>query len=403
MVAAGFLESHPNGSGGPTGGQSKGEAVVTLRGDGSRTLPLTEAQREIWLSSQMGADASCSYNLSNTVHLRGPLNVTLLNRAVQQLVARHEALRLSFEDGETQTIAPSLQLEVPLTDHSDLSPEVQAERLEALLTETMSTPFDLSRTPLLRLHLVKQSPDVHLLLFTAHHSICDGWTLGALTRDLSHLYSKLEGRPVTLPGPMQYSDYVLWLTEQQEDVADAADYWLAQYETLPAPLDLPTDRSRPPLKTYPCAQASVTLQPGELASLQTFATEQGTTLFSTLLAAYAVMLHKLSAQNNFAVGVFAAGQSAVGNADLAGHCVSMLPVRCKIEPGHTLADVLRTVKFDLFDAYDHQILHLRQFAQTLRHAARPQPYAAGQYDGYPRDAHGEHRLCRLRDEPERQF
>ncbi len=152
---------------------------------GPKTAPLTEAQRELWLGAAIGGAASCAFNQCCTLRLKGSLKQVALEKALQDLVQRHDGLRATFsENGDTQTVAPELAIEIPFHDLTGRPAE-----LDALLAEEASKPFDLARGPILRARLAKLDRNDHVVLFTVHHIVCDGRSLAILTNDLAEFYS----------------------------------------------------------------------------------------------------------------------------------------------------------------------------------------------------------------------
>jgi NRPS condensation-like uncharacterized protein len=171
--------------------QAKGIAVdydPFADGELLLTAPPTEAQREIWLSVQMGSSASCAYNESMNLLLHGDLDIEALKSAVQQLIQRHEALRITFSpEGDTFSIAKTLHLEIPLLDLSDFEAAERDARLDHICRQEVREPFDLVHGPLFRVQIVKLQDGEFWVLLTSHHIICDGWSLGVLISDLGAL------------------------------------------------------------------------------------------------------------------------------------------------------------------------------------------------------------------------
>ena len=218
----------------------------------TREFPLTESQTEIWLATRLGEDASRAFNESFTVRLRGELDLKAMRWAVQQMVDRHDALRATVSaDGDYQRIAPSLSVDLPLTDLSNLDQESRKARLAGLLSDELNQSFDLVKGPLLRLRIFKLGEEDHLLLLVAHHIVCDGWSFGVLLHDLGILYSAAcQGTEADLTEPMQFREYAAWQQEQRQSTDGAAveAYWLGQFSAGVPVLDLPADRPRPPIQ-----------------------------------------------------------------------------------------------------------------------------------------------------------
>ncbi|MBC8647103.1 MAG: aminotransferase class III-fold pyridoxal phosphate-dependent enzyme, partial [Thermoanaerobaculia bacterium] len=202
---------------------------------GEQRVPLTDAQKEVFLAAQMGPEASCAFNESVTVTFRGDLDRDNLRAAFRQLVARHDALRARFDpSGEFQTIAREVPLEMPLLDLSAEAEAARTERLGELLAEEARTPFDLQNAPLLRARLVKLGDGAHQLLLTAHHLVCDGWSTNVLLAEAAELYSSGIRRQEPLLQPaFSFAQYASREREDQEAAARSESYWLGRFATLP--------------------------------------------------------------------------------------------------------------------------------------------------------------------------
>nr|MCU0623672.1 condensation domain-containing protein [Gemmatimonadaceae bacterium] len=231
----------------------------------ARVVPTTEAQREVWLASQMGTEASLAYNESVSLKLVGPLDRDAMHQALHALCVRHEALRATIDaDGTSISIAADPALSVGDVDLGDLPESRRTDALEALRREAVDTPFDLVAGPLFRAVLARCAPDRHELLLTAHHVVCDGWSMGVIATELMRLYgAALPGGPnAALPGAGRFGDYALaQASDARRDAADAdARWWAAQYEASVPPLDLPTDRPRPAIRGFASRREDLTLE-----------------------------------------------------------------------------------------------------------------------------------------------
>jgi amino acid adenylation domain-containing protein len=320
--------------------------------------PATESQKEIWASVQMGSDANCAYNESQKVWLRGQLNIDALRSALQELVLRHEALRTTFsQDGISLCIVASLNLEIPEIDLSELNFHERETELEYLLKQAVEQPFDLEHGPLFRTQIVKLQPQEHLIIITAHHIICDGWSWAVLMTDLGKLYSAFKkGQPLALEEPERFSDYAIAQGEAigSEDAIATESFWLNQFSNSIPVLDFPTDRPRPPVRTFNAAREDWELSSKLVAELKQLGKTNGCSFMTTLLAGFEVWLYRLTGQEDLIVGVPAAGQAASGQYNLVGHCVNLLPLRSQIDPEQRFSDYLRLRRSPLLDAYDRQ-------------------------------------------------
>ena len=323
-----------------------------------REAPVTEPQLEVWLSDQLGEEASCSYNESFTLHMRGNVNEARFKEALQQVVARHDALRTSFSaDGSFQRFAPELKLEIPTLDLTDLGSAERDARVQQMIRNDAHTPFRLNEGPLVRAQLVRMEPQQRLLIFTSHHIVCDGWSTNVLLDELSKVYNGLNsGIACDLPAPMSFATYA----KLQKDFLDSQEgakvekYWLEQFQQ-PAPLlDLPTDRPRPSVKGFKGATYRRKISATSYSAIKKLGAKQKCTLFVTLLAGFQILLSRLSGQHDIVVGIPTAGQSLLEDGVLVGHCVNFIPLRGRLAQNATAAEYLSQMKQTVLDGYDHQ-------------------------------------------------
>ncbi len=322
------------------------------------TLGLTDPQREVWLATQMGEGASCALIESVSVHLRGPLDVEALQNAVQLLPQRHQSLRTTFaSDGETQTVHPSVALDVPFTDFSHLAAPVREAEMDDLLTRDGQMPFNQEQGPLLRAQIVRLEAAHHVLVLSAHHLVCDGWSFGLLLSEIGPLYeAQAAHRPAALPMPALLTDYVASTRQEAHarQVQENEAWWQAQVTPAPSPLVWPSDHARPLQSSYRGAILTHAIGPELTAQLRKIGFKQGCTMVATLFAGYAALLRRLTGQDDIVIGLPAAGQSGLENGQMVGHCVNLLPVRVQAQADAPFSELLARVKRGLFDAYDHQ-------------------------------------------------
>jgi amino acid adenylation domain-containing protein len=333
-------------------------ASATTAACAATEAPLTESQLEVWLSDQISDEASCSYNESFTLHLRGKLDEPALREAVRQATARHDALRARFDpEGRTQHFSPALDLDILLVDLTGLRKPDRQARLQSIIEKEARTRFDIAKGPLVRAQLLRVEPHYHQLLFTSHHIVCDGWSTNVLLDEVAKLYNALRvGRACDLPPALPFASYA----QAQQAFFDSPEgaenerYWVEQFRD-PAPmLDLPADHIRPAMKDYKGATYRKKIDAQTLNGIKKFGAKQKCTLFVTLLAGLQLLLSRLSGQDDIVVGIPSAGQALVEDNVLVGHCVNFLPLRARIESGETTSSFLAQVRQNLFAAYDHQ-------------------------------------------------
>jgi amino acid adenylation domain-containing protein len=339
------------------------------QGELSNSSPPTEPQREIWLSVQMSQDANCAFNESQTLRLRGSLDISVLRSALQALVQQHESLRISFSpDGESLCIAAAIELSIPMTDLSNLSGRDQKAAWENLRRTEVKQPFDLINGPLFRVQIVRLHVQEHLLVITGHHIICDGWSLGVMLPDLAALYSaQLHGKIADLELPGRFSQYAQLQQQlvQGSEFQQAEQYWLKQFATTIPVLDLPRDRPRPALKTYTADREDWPLPPTLVKDLKRVGAKSGCSFFTTLLVGFEVFLSRLSGQPDLVVGTPAAGQSFSGQEWLVGHCVNFLPLISHVDNESAFVAHLKLRRSQIMDAYEHQQMSFGSLIQKL--------------------------------------
>jgi amino acid adenylation domain-containing protein len=322
------------------------------------TLPLTEAQKQLWALAKMGESGSLAYSLSVALELRGPLRQSNLMLALEGIVDRHEALRTRIGDqGEIQEVLPKVAVACPLIDLSVKTPQEREAALAEWLDKQSRLPFDLSRAPLFRAHLLRLDEQRHVLALAAHHIVVDGWSMGLLLTEIAELYAAACRGIEASPAPqLQFSHFIRW-QEQQRGSADMTAqeaYWLAKFAGPSPVLDLPTDRPRPSLRTYGGHRETVRLDADLAQALRRLSREQGSTLFMTLLSAYTLLLHRLSGQDEVVVGVPTAGRGLEGSERLVGYCAHILPVRSRMTGQPTYAGYLSILKSEILADYERQ-------------------------------------------------
>ncbi|HSK04398.1 MAG TPA: amino acid adenylation domain-containing protein, partial [Kofleriaceae bacterium] len=351
-----------------------GEAAAADQ-SGVREAPSTEPQREVWLADRLGPEASLAYNESVSLHLRGELDVAALRHAVRALPARHDALRSTFgADGLTIRAGEIPELEVPLRDLEPLLPEARQAELAAITARHVGEPFDVERGPLVRAELVRLAADHHVLVFTGHHIVLDGWSYWVIVKDLAALYGIATGsRSAPLPAAPSFLDYAA-ACAARADAADTRDnerWWVERFADGVPVLDLPTDRPRPPVRSTRAGREDHVLPADLLAAVRKLGAGLGASLFATLLAGFDAVLHRLTGATDLVVGIPAAGQAAAGLEGLVGHCVNMLPLRNRLARTERFADHVKAARATMLDAYEHQDVTFGRVLQMLPIARDP--------------------------------
>ncbi len=337
-------------------GDASGPALVPVP-RGTRS-PMSYAQQRLWFLAEFAPD-SAEYVTALALRLRGELDTGALGAALRALVARHESLRTTFDtvDGHgVQLVHPPRDVPLPLHDLCGLPTAERAQRLEQLLATERTQPFDLRRGPLLRAGLVRLADDDHVLTLTLHHIVTDGWSTSVLTGDLAHLYrAELGFASEQLPPlPVQYADYAHW---QRAAVGTGTDeqlaYWKKQLAGI-EPLELPTDRPRPAVRTGDGASTPLVLPPRTARRLARVGRDHGATLFTTLVAAVQTFLARLSGGRDIAVGTVTSGRDRAEIQNLVGFFVNTLVLRSRVEPQRHFPEFLAEVRQTVLDAFASQ-------------------------------------------------
>jgi len=332
-------------------GQSEGPPADTM------PVPLTESQLEIWLAAQLGDEASCAFNESVSLRMDGRLNVAALEAAMAQVVARHDALRATFSPtGEEMRFGGPSDSKFPLQDLSAL-PAAEAEKACAsIIDRDARLAFDLVTGPVIRAQLIKLTASTHVLVLTAHHIVCDGWSLNVVVDELAKFYAAIcRGERLDLPVPLAFSAYARNAARRNAAELESTEkFWLDQFAKPVAPLALPTDRPRPSIKSFSGASLCRRIDADLHQKIKKAGARQRSTLFVTLLAAFQALMGRLSDQNEVVVGVPTAGQSLLEGQTLVGHCVNFLPLRGEWSSETTVADHLGRTAKRVLDAYEHQ-------------------------------------------------
>ena len=339
--------------------------------DRAGRLPLSFAQQRLWFLERMG-NLGGAYHVLTRLRLRGALDRAALARALDGIVARHEALRTVFvevDGAPEQRLVPAEASRFRLVEH-DLGGRADAEgELGRLMADEAGAPFDLARGPLIRGRLVRLAADDHALLLTMHHIASDGWSMGVLNRELSALYAAfLRGEPDPLPPlPVQYADYAAWQRRWMEgEVLRAqAEYWTRALAGAPELLELPTDRPRPAQMDRAGARLGVELDEALTGGLKALSRRHGTTLFMTLLAGWATVLGRLSGQDDVVIGTPTANRGRREIEGLIGFFVNTLALRVDLSGSPTVAGLLAQLKERTLGAQHHQDIPFEQVVERV--------------------------------------
>ncbi|WP_458367964.1 amino acid adenylation domain-containing protein [Mycetohabitans endofungorum] len=343
--------------------------ITPVSRDGA--LPLSFAQQRLWFLAQLDG-ASDSYHISLALRLRGTLNITAWQQALDALFARHEALRSVFVsvDGQPQVQLLPAEKGVPIAWH-DLRRVPDADtQLAQLSAEAAQAPFDLARGPLMRVCGIQLADDEHVMLLVQHHIVSDGWSIGVLVRELSVLYrAACDGQTDPLsPLAIQYPDYAVWqrqwLTGERLEAQSA--YWRTQLADAPVLLALPTDRPRPAQQLFAGAYVPIRIDAQTTRELKRVSQAQGATLFMTVLTAWSTVLARLSGQEDLVIGTPSANRHHPQIEPLIGFFVNTLALRLDVSGEPSAAQLLERVRRTTLEAQAHQDVPFEQVVEIVQ-------------------------------------
>ncbi|UZE84263.1 non-ribosomal peptide synthetase [Pseudomonas viciae] len=342
--------------------------------DRDAPLALSFAQQRLWFLDQLDPTASAAYHMPAALVLRGALDQAALKEALNRLVARHESLRTTFRrEGEhpVQIIAPA-DCGFSLVEHDlrHLSRDEAAAQVARLSEEAAKQPFDLLHGPLIRGSLLRLADDEHRLLITQHHIISDGWSIGILVKEFATLYQAFSaGQPDPLPPlPRQYADYAAWQRQHLEGARldQQVEFWRTHLAGAPPLLSLPTDRPRPAVQSYRGETLGFDLPASLSGAIARFAQSRAATPFMTLMAAWAVLLARISGQQDLVIGTVAANRDRQDVQSLIGFFVNTLALRVRLEANPTLDQVLQQVKHLMLESSPHQDTPFELVVEALK-------------------------------------
>jgi len=335
-------------------------------------LPLSYAQQRLWFLDQLEPE-STFYNCPVAMRLSGPLNVTALEQTFAEVIRRHEVLRTSFpaQDGApVQVITPACGFTLAVTDLSAAEESERETEAERLVHAEAQQPFDLANGPLVRARLIRLAEDDHIVLFTMHHIVSDGWSKGVLVNEVIMLYEALSaGLASPLEElPVQYADYTVWQREwlQGEVLSRQLAYWQEYLAGAPAVLELPTDHVRPAVQRFRGAHERLTLSLELSEAIKTLSRHEGATLFMTLLSAFQALLYRYTGQHDIVVGSPIANRNRKEIESLIGFFTNTLVLRSQLDDNLSFRELLKQVREVALSVYAHQDLPFERLVEMLQ-------------------------------------
>ncbi|WP_114752540.1 non-ribosomal peptide synthetase/type I polyketide synthase [Pleomorphovibrio marinus] len=341
-------------------------------------MPLSAEQSRFWYLEQ-ASPGDPALHLVVAAKLTGPLDKASLQKSVQEVVRRHEALRtvVTFEDeNPKQYIAPPMDIPMPYRDLRDVPLGKRAAEKQRIAKEEIQKPFHLDKPPLLRSLLIQTEEKEYLLLLMVHHIAADSWTMALIAKEVMALYAAYsDGKPSPLPEPaLQYKDYV---TRQKELLTPALinkqlDYWKQQLRELPSGgLAIPTDFPKKACKRIRGSHIPFELSKELSDKLRRLSKEEGVTLFVTLLASFQTLLHRYSNTTDISTGTPMATKSRAGTEDLLGCCMNTVVLRSNLSGNPRFRELLNRIRKVSLEAFEHQDVPFQKVVEELRPKREP--------------------------------
>ncbi|RYZ35944.1 MAG: amino acid adenylation domain-containing protein, partial [Myxococcaceae bacterium] len=344
-----------------------------VRAERPEVLPLSFAQQRLWFIEQLGTSGT-AYSIPVSLKLEGTLDTTALQHAFDELVRRHEVLRTTFRPHEgtpSQVIHPPFPMPVRFVDLTSIeAPGARQTEALRIAADEARIPFSLEEGPLVRVLLLKLGPTEHGLALTQHHIISDGWSTGVLVREMGAFYAAFsKGLPSPLPElAVQYADHSLWQRGWlQGDVLEKQlGYWRDQLDDAAPYLDLPTDHPRPARQSFQGADQLVSLPLALSEAVEAMAKQASATPYMLLLAAFKLLLHRYSGQEDVLIGSPIAGRRHAEAEDLIGYFANTIVIRTQVKETLSFRELLAQVRTTTLGAYEHQDLPFEKLVEVLK-------------------------------------
>ena len=323
-----------------------------------KSAPATAPQKGIFFSSRLSEHLSSSYNESVTIRIKGTISVSKIKRAINRLIERHDALRAYFnEAGSVMSIRPTMKLDVQARDLSSTANGLKKQAaVEQYAVEECAIPFVLPDGALFRGLILLLDQDAAAVILTAHHVICDGWSLDVLIQEFSALYSEeISGSALLKEPRFSVVDYATLVSQREQgpEFEAAKTYWRKKFADGFPTLELPTDFSRPPFHEHSAKRVHRVIGTDIVDRLREGAAKQGCSLFAATVSALSILLARISKQPRFVLALSMAEQPVLGQLDLVGHCVSLMPFLADLQPSDDLSGFLKRVQRQLADDQEH--------------------------------------------------
>jgi len=344
--------------------------LVDRHGD-VQVLPTTFAQQRFWLLDQIG-DAGGSFTIPMALRLRGNLDISALEGALNLIVERHESLRTVFAvDGEepVQVVLPSLHIPLAVDDVRERPASEREQLVQDRATINANSTFVLASAPLFRASLLRVDENEYVLFMAMHHIVGDGWSVGVLFAELERAYAALRmgQQPALEALPLQYPDFAVWQRQALQGGAAARQiaYWSERLKDAPT-LELPADRGRPAVQTTNGGKRERIIDRPSVEGMRALSRAEGATAYMTFLAAFFALLHRYTSQTDIVVGSITSGRSRPEVEPLIGLFINTLAIRADVDGDPTFVDFLRRIVAVTTGAYANQDVPFEQVIDAVQ-------------------------------------
>jgi amino acid adenylation domain-containing protein len=335
-------------------------------------FPTSIDQERLWFIEQL-QPGNAAYNIFSASRIKGPLDASIMERVVNELVARHEVLRTTFtvvDDQPMQFIHRQMYVKLSPFDLQSLPLEEREQEALRLVTEDFSRPFDLEAGPLFRVGLLRLAENDHVLHVNMHHTVTDRWSGAIFEQETGVLYEALANdKPSSLPElPIQYADYALWQRSRAESEiyrAQAA-YWKRRLRGVPFVLEVPTDFPRPPMQNFRGARVYARYSKTLLNKLRDLSRREGVTMFTLALAAYKALLYRYTNQETILVGTTFANRNRPELQNMVGYLLNLIVLSTDVNGNPTFRDLLQRERATVLEGFANQDLPFGKLVQELR-------------------------------------
>lgn len=357
--------------------KSTGDASVIFQRPELEKIPLSGAQKRLWLIDQQ--EPGCTaYNIPFAYQIKGELDIKALEQSLQAVINRHEILRTTFVmgiDEPVQMVKPDFTFKLPVIKLENLPLEEQEEAKKRIIAQEAQYSFELSKDDLIRCLLICLNQNEHILLLNLHHIVFDGWSVGIFSRELSTLYqANSSGESTSLRElPLQYADFAYWQYQQiqSKQLSNQLDYWQKQLGGKLPVLELPPDYPRPPIRTSTGERHRFKLSPSLSTRLKALAQYRSVTLFMLFLSAFNVLLYRYTGQEELLVGTASANRNRPEIENLVGFFVNTLVLRTDLSGNPSFLELLNRVNQVTLAAYDNQELPFEKIVETINPERNP--------------------------------